>query len=119
MFNRKKKILELLKLRSQKDISECAREMNSVNKKIDHLDVLKCSLEEKLSFYSDVNGINSVWHLRSNSVHTQKLSVEMDVLDEQRAFLCNEVERLAGDIKKLDARRRKIESNIQTSLKNI
>ena len=87
MFNRKKKILELLKLRSQKDISECAREMNSVNKKIDHLDVLKCSLEEKLSFYSDVNGINSVWHLRSN--------------------------------KKLDARRRKIESNIQTSLKNI
>ena len=109
MSEKKLKILKLLKLRSKKDLSEHSRAMSAVNAKISELETLKVSLTKQLEHYGDRKNISSVSQLRSNGVFTQKLNVEIERIEQQNEHLMVEVQRLAVELMRLDAKKQKIE----------
>ena len=112
MSEKKLKILKLLKLRSKKELSEHSRAMSVVNSKISELETLKVSLTKQLEYYGDRKNISSVSQLRSNSVFTQKLNVEIERIEQQNEHLMVEVQRLAVELMRLDAKKQKIEDKI-------
>jgi uncharacterized protein involved in exopolysaccharide biosynthesis len=119
MIKKKLKILKLLQLRSKKDLSERARAMSSVNARLDELEALKTSLTQQLEHYSERKSISSVSHLRSNGIFTQKLNVEIGRIDQQRNHLVTEFERLASEIKRLDAKKQKIMDKIASEQRKL
>ena len=119
MSKKKLKILKLLKLRSKKDLSEHSKAMNAVNAKINELEALRISLAQQLEYYSDRKSISSVSHLRSNGVFTQKLNLEIERVDRQCKHLATEVERLAVELMRLDAKKHKIENKIASEQRKL
>lgn len=112
MTHKKIKILNLLHLRSKKEMSEALNALDALTLKLDEVKELNEALASQFEHYEDLSKINEVAHLRSQVTLASKIYTEKQTVEAQTDLLAKEAEMIKCRVSEIDFKRKNILSRI-------
>ena len=113
MTQKKIKILNLLHLRSKKEMSEALELLHSLTSKLEKVTEVDGALASQLEHYLDLTAVTQVSHLRSQIQLTSTLYSEIQNVKDQKNLLEKETLRLKSRVRDINFKSRTILSRIE------
>jgi hypothetical protein len=112
MPHKKIKILNLLQLRSHKEMREALIALETLTSKLDEVNELNDALTIQFENYEDLSKINEVIHLKSQVTLASKIYSEMQKVEAQKNLLEKEAAMIKCRVSEINFKRKNILSRI-------